>query len=827
MEEKAMKNAGNGIQHGSLGQSIKGKILVMGGVAILASVVLGGVGITALNKNSRNNDVLKEINQINLSQNENQSLDTSYLYFLEDSYLENIVSNLEQMEKDSQTAKKSASGSISKEITSMRNTIADTKDNYSEIRKLSSERGYAEGTGEYQNFAANDEDLSTVFATVKDDKSWVDGSWIDMPAAGEQVVVGDKTYTKFTYSAEIPKEGKRDYLVIRVGGTGAGFTGEVYFNNIVLHTINGDEQVDISALTNDDISGSYGDALQDKSIEDFNGQSSLAAQGVFTAENASWEEISMKFPVSSYDIQDCDSVSFDLYMEAGSYAELRMAVALSEKYDFQGTLDKINNNFATYSKHVVEGKDVAEESQEITDLFTEISNNVGIYITDEEQQQEINQMISDKQAQFDSMTENDNQVLQLKKENIELSNNLTDLTSKVRKQVETDTDSSKTRLVVVMIVVLLASAGILLAITAYISKSMNRSMKRFKDTLSKMTEGNLTVRADASGKDEFSAFGAYVNQFLEKLSDVIRSAQQISETVKQSGEELDTMAKNSNVTSSEIGSAVEEISNGATNQASEIDTASGEITQMGNVFQEIVENVEDLGRMASEMQKVSNESAMFMKELSAANSKTAEAFSQVAQQTHTTNESVQKIREATELITSIASQTNLLSLNASIEAARAGEAGRGFAVVATEIQQLAEQSSSSADIINGIIEELSREAEQTVNIVDEVTQVVENQQEKLAQTQEHFGVLEDGIEKSSEETENIKKRTAVCDTARNKVEEIIVNLSAISEENAASTEETTASMTELNQTIEHLVDAANQLKDMANSLESDLKFFQI
>ena len=580
-------------------------------------------------------------------------------------------------------------------------------------------------------------------------------------------------------------------------------------------------------MTNDDISESYGEALEASNIEDFNGQSSIEADGLFNATDGSWQEISMKMPATSYDIQNYDSVSYDLYLSPGEHSLLRMAMAFDGKYDFVKAVDSLNSSVSTYSKHVVEGKDVAEEKQNILDAFTSLNENINAYIVNEEQLSQINQIVSNKQTQFDAMSEKDDQVLQLKKENIELSNKLTDLTSKVRKQVESDTNSSKTQLVVVMIVVLLASAGILLAITAYISKSMNRSMKKFKDTLSQMTEGNLTVRADASGKDEFSAFGAYVNQFLEKLSDVIRSAQQISETVKQSGEELDTMAKNSNVTSSEIGSAVEEISNGATNQASEIDTASGEITQMGNVFGEIVENVDDLGRMAAEMQKVSNESAMFMQELSAANSKTAEAFSQVAQQTHTTNESVQKIREATELITSIASQTNLLSLNASIEAARAGEAGRGFAVVATEIQQLAEQSSSSADIINGIIEELSREAEQTVNIVDEVTQVVENQQEKLAQTQEHFGVLESGIEKSSEETENIKKRTAVCDTARNKVEEIIVNLSAISEENAASTEETTASMTELNQTIEHLVDSANQLKDMANSLESDLKFFQI
>lgn len=342
-----------------------------------------------------------------------------------------------------------------------------------------------------------------------------------------------------------------------------------------------------------------------------------------------------------------------------------------------------------------------------------------------------------------------------------------------------------------------------------------------------MTQGNLTVRAKAKGSDEFAVFGLFVNEFLDKLCEVLKEVQFISKEVKQSGEELDEMAAGSGVTTADISNAVHEISSGAVTQAGESEEAAGKIREMGHSFGTIMEYVDHLGSIAKDMRQVSLESAQFMDELHEANEKTVSAFAQVSKQTYTTNQSVQKIREATELITSIASQTNLLSLNASIEAARAGEAGRGFAVVATEIQKLAEQSSSSADIISKIIGDLTEEADLTVHIVDDVSQIMESQQAKLQQTQERFRSLEQGIRQSGNETSQIKEQTDICDTARSMVEDVIMNLSAISEENAASTEETTASMTELNAAMEQLAVSSGRLKEMAQQLELDLNFFKL
>lgn len=807
--------------------TIKGKILVMGGVSILASVALGYMGVSALNRNSKNNDVLTQMNHINLLQYENQSLDTSYLYFLEDSYLENIVTNLETMQENAQTAKGKTGSKFAGDISSIEEVVTQCRDNYTQIRKLSSQRGFVSETGNYAEFLADDESLGELFQTVADDKSWVDGTWIDIGGGNETVTAGDRNYIKMTYSNEVPEIGKRDSFLVRVGGTGVEYSGDVYVSNIVFHGKNGDLPIDIALLTSEDLSGSYGDALMSMEQADFNGTPGICVEGKFTAANAAWEEITVKIPAGDYNMQEYDSVSYDLYLQAVDLNEMRAACAFADKYDFAGKLKDLNEDFLTYSKHVVEGSDVSEEAQTIQTLFDEIISNISAYVSDEAIRTDAENKMKNKMSLFQTMNEQDNTILSLKKENIELSGNLTSLTSDVRERVEADTDTTKNTLTTMMLVILIISTAVLVLNTLVISHGMNRSIRRFKDTLSAVTDGNLSVRADIKGKDEFSEFGLYLNRFLERLTEVIHSAQFISESLKHSGEELDLMAKDSNSTSSEIGKAVEEISNGAVTQAGEIDIASGSIADMAEVFTEIVGNVEHLGSIAGEMKSVSSESAVFMEELNVANSKTSDAFAQVAQQIHTTNESVNKIREATELITSIAGKTNLLSLNASIEAARAGEAGRGFAVVATEIQQLAEQSGSSAEIIKRIIEELAGESQMTVNIVDEVSEIVKSQQEKLTQTIEHFRELEDGINSSNAQTYEIKERTAVCDASRIKVEEVITSLSAISEGNAASSEETTASMTELNENIGKVVEASRQLKELAGKLEQDLKFFYI
>lgn len=178
-------------------------------------------------------------------------------------------------------------------------------------------------------------------------------------------------------------------------------------------------------------------------------------------------------------------------------------------------------------------------------------------------------------------------------------------------------------------------------------------------------------------------------------------------------------------------------------------------------------------------------------------------------------------------ITGIASQTNLLSLNASIEAARAGEHGRGFAVVASEIQKLSEQSAGSAKEIEDIVNRLSLESEQAVAAMEEMKRIIARQEEKLNETTEQFKKVSAGIAKTREATSVIQTRTDECDASRRQVMDVVSDLSAISEENAASAEETTASMEELNATINLLAEEAAKVREMSDGLKEKVGIFKV
>lgn len=382
----------------------------------------------------------------------------------------------------------------------------------------------------------------------------------------------------------------------------------------------------------------------------------------------------------------------------------------------------------------------------------------------------------------------------------------------------------------ILIMVSVIVSFLVIAIVIIFVISIRRAIRSTNNAVQILSTGDLRAEIEhklLKRKDELGDMARVVHNLNSQLLDVITKVNHTANVLMDAGKELSNMASQTSATADEIGHAVEDISKGAVSQADEIETASSNIEEMGGVIEKIVNRVSSLDDTSDRMKNAGDSSSDIINELSRSNDRTMDAIRRIGEQVNATNESANMISEAIQLITSIAEETNLLSLNASIEAARAGEQGKGFAVVANQIQKLAEQSNESAQKVSEIIANLLKDSEKTVAVMDEVQVIVDEQQEKLNQTKREFSNVQSGINSSREETSSIKDDTNVCDDARVKVVDVISNLSAISEENAAATQQTTASMQELNATINLLAESANKFTELSDELENEIKFFRM
>lgn len=345
-----------------------------------------------------------------------------------------------------------------------------------------------------------------------------------------------------------------------------------------------------------------------------------------------------------------------------------------------------------------------------------------------------------------------------------------------------------------------------------------------------VSKGDLTAEMDPKHlkrKDEIGYMCRYIDSLRSELVAIVSGLKEQSAILYQSSEMLESTSSNAYEAVQQVENAIQEIAEGAASQAGETQKATENVILMGQMVEDTSSQFLGLKNNASEMQKSSEEATSILSELNQINQQAISAIDVIYEQTNTTNESALKIREATNLITEIAEETNLLSLNASIEAARAGEQGRGFAVVAAQIQKLAEQSNESARQIEEIINLLIQDSTKSVMTMNEVRSIMEQQNVNVKRTEDAFTVVKNGIDHSMEGINYVDENTRNLNDARVKVIDAVQNLTAIAQENAAGTEETSASATEFGNMMGGIRREAEALKTVANELEERMKIFKI
>lgn len=363
-------------------------------------------------------------------------------------------------------------------------------------------------------------------------------------------------------------------------------------------------------------------------------------------------------------------------------------------------------------------------------------------------------------------------------------------------------------------------------ITFLFSKGLLKSFETIGRNVNTLSKGDLNKQKEhKSAVKEMNTLLFETSIMQKNLSETIGKVKILSNRLVESIIDVTQLSESSYGRAKQITSAMEELSLSTMGMAENMQDINSQMLEIGICVNDIFESVEHLYNSSESILQTNGEAKVNMNTIMENSKKSVSAINDISSQIKETNDSIVDIDKAVELILSISEQTNLLSLNASIEAARAGEHGRGFSVVAEEIRHLSEQSSDGAEMIKNIARKITEKSKKSVQLADGVYSLIMLEQENVLTTQKKYEELSDNIDQSVIAIKSISEKTDNLANYKEKVIENVQDLSAISQENAASNEEVNANINEIIAEVRTVNENCEKMNRMALDLEESVSYF--
>ena len=385
-------------------------------------------------------------------------------------------------------------------------------------------------------------------------------------------------------------------------------------------------------------------------------------------------------------------------------------------------------------------------------------------------------------------------------------------------------NDAKNNLMISFVKIALVLTVVYLIILIWLARIIRKPIAK---TAADIANGNISN--EISGSSQIAETDKLITAsriLKEKLNDIVSGVNEHVLNLQQDTASLKERADFCNDGTKQISQAMEELSVTAVTLAENVQDVNAKSLEMGNAITDIDGDVQVLSDNSNHMDKANEDAAKSIETVLDSSNRSSAIVEKITNQIEETNQAISSINEAVDLIMDITGQTSLLSLNASIEAARAGQAGRGFAVVADEIKKLSEQSAQGADTIKQVADNIFEKSNESVALVNEVRELIGKEQEDISVTKESFEILSKTINDNLVAVSRISEKTKQLDTIKQAIIGNINDLSAISEENAASNQEVSANITNIAESIDEMNAATGHVNNISEELAQLMEYFK-